>query len=1310
MVTGVVKFIFLWIALSISCFAQINATDVFISEFLASNQSGIDDGNKNRRDWVELTNPTAADIDLTGYHLTDDDFALNKWTFPTVSIPANGTLLIFCSGDDQPDAEGNLHTNFSLNSAGEFLALVRPNGSDIVDSFSPEYPVQFPDRSYGRVEGSDEFFYFQTPTPRATNTNGADGIVEDTEFDINRGFYDTPFNLTISSNTSGARIHYTTDGSLPTPTTGTLFVNPIPISTTTNVRAIAFLPNSNWIPTNVDTHTYIFVDDVAQQPATPEGWATDWGFDDQIAQAFMADTVTADYEMDPRVVNDVLNLRGEGYSIRDALLDIPTVSLTLRQRDIVMSEAEKVANDNTSLYGTPRERVEKFGSIEYILPDGTEGFQEDVVIETHGNSSRTPFRMQKHSIRISFRSSVGVGKLRYNLFPDSPVNTFNKLVLRACFTDSWALNTWATDRYRPNDSLYMRDVWMKDSFGDMGQPTSYGNFVHLYLNGLYFGVHDLTERIEDDFFSEHLGGEKEDWEINDNFDEDFTPPAGEISQWETIENLLSANPESIATFNTVSEMLDIENYIDYLILHFYVDAEDWPRTNGYAAVNSSTGDGKYRFWVWDQEIVLDKFTWDYYTSARGSSMPVGGSKFFGFLRQNPEFMSRFADRVYKHLHDGGALTAENSGSRVLEICQEIDKAIIAESARWGDVQTTTPYGDRPRSSSNSSNDNFPPLINSPVYFTREQHWIVERDHLVNTHIPALNNISNTRSLIRELQERGFYPDAVPPVFSTLGGNVPSGFPLKINALEGTTYYTLDDSDPRLVGGMVNPDAIMIPPPITEEIFPFESSDWLILANGIPQSNSDVVIGHPDYDQNDWKHPDFDDSQWDPGQGPMADDSNGIRNVTSNTTFQLQHAVYFRREFNITNSGQLSGLEFNFIRDDGCVVYLNGKEIFRDNMESGTIEFGEFQASSASPEDEIHTFRYALEDGDLIDGVNVLAVEVHNSTMSSPDLGLDLSLTGLKVLNNANLVSLGQSGLVKARTLVGDEWSPLRQANFIVGNAAGPGELVFSDIMYHPAGPDEAFEFFELTNTTNQIIDLSGVTVSGTSQYTFPTGYLLTARTQVVVALNRELFVTNHEPINFIIAPGSYTSNLSNGGGLLELHAADGTLIQSFSYDDEDGWPMASDDGGPSLEIIDPFAQLDPTQPGSWRVSATNGGTPGTFTFPFPSAPDADLDGDGVNALAEYFFGTSDLLSSTTPVSLIQTPNGPMLEFGKSADVQGVSRIIEFSSNLEDGWDTDPSVMTELAPITDNPDGRIYERFMIEPNGLKRFIRIRVVTN
>ena len=471
-----------------------------LNEVVSRNSTGLEDGHGRREDWIEIYNPNTTAINLTGYHLTDDSLVLNKWTFPNISIPADDYLIVFASGLDATDPDSNPHTNFKLSADGEYLALVRSNGTTVENAFNPTMPEQFTDVSYGIEPGTKATRFFATPTPGAANNSTAyPGVVKDTSFTIDRGFYSTPFDLTLDTNTNGATIRYTTDGSLPTPDHGNIFIpgSPLSITTTSNIRAIAY--RDGWLPTNVDTHTYIFVDDVVQQPADPAGWPSDWGYDSQVDSNDGAGNgiVPSDYEMDPRVVN---NTNGLGiHTVQEALLDIPTVSITMNHDDLI--------GPVNGIYNHSKSRWERTGvSMEYIHPDGTPGFQEDVKIEMHGNSSRTPWRMQKHSMRITFSSAVGKPKLTHDLFPDTDVNEFNKLVLRACFTDSWALNSWSSARYRPNDSQYIRDVWMKNSMRDMDHVSSHGNFVHVYLNGLYFGLHNMCERIEDDYLAEHFGG------------------------------------------------------------------------------------------------------------------------------------------------------------------------------------------------------------------------------------------------------------------------------------------------------------------------------------------------------------------------------------------------------------------------------------------------------------------------------------------------------------------------------------------------------------------------------------------------------------------------------------------------------------------------------------------------------------------------------------------------------------------------------------------------------------------------------------
>src|SRR5688572_29769623 len=114
-----------------------------ISEFMASNQNGITDENGSRPDWIEVRNPDATPVSMSGWALTDSAGNPQKWLFPAVTIPANGYLLVFASGNDRRTVGQNLHTNFSLSAGGEYLALVRPDGTRSTE-WSPAYQVQYP--------------------------------------------------------------------------------------------------------------------------------------------------------------------------------------------------------------------------------------------------------------------------------------------------------------------------------------------------------------------------------------------------------------------------------------------------------------------------------------------------------------------------------------------------------------------------------------------------------------------------------------------------------------------------------------------------------------------------------------------------------------------------------------------------------------------------------------------------------------------------------------------------------------------------------------------------------------------------------------------------------------------------------------------------------------------------------------------------------------------------------------------------------------------------------------------------------------
>jgi len=183
--------------------------DVVISEFMASNDSTIFDEDGDDSDWIELHNTGTSSVSINGWYLTDDDGELTKWQIPNVTLNANEYLLVFASDKERDNPNSELHTNFKLSSGGEYLALIEADGSTVASEYSPEYPQQFEDISFG-PDG-----YFTQPTPGSANGSGVSGFVDPVEFDLEHGFFSSPQTLSLSSNISDSIIRYSLDGSLP---------------------------------------------------------------------------------------------------------------------------------------------------------------------------------------------------------------------------------------------------------------------------------------------------------------------------------------------------------------------------------------------------------------------------------------------------------------------------------------------------------------------------------------------------------------------------------------------------------------------------------------------------------------------------------------------------------------------------------------------------------------------------------------------------------------------------------------------------------------------------------------------------------------------------------------------------------------------------------------------------------------------------------------------------------------------------------------------------------------------------------------
>jgi len=799
-----------------------------INGVLASNATVVRDPQGQYDDWIEIHNYGNTAVNVGGMYLTDDPAQPTMWQIPAnnpaaTTIASGGYLLIWADNDT---ADAGLHANFQLSANGEDLSLFAADGRTLVDTFS--FGEQRPDISYGRYpDAGNNLRLMAFASPGGPNIGIYEGFVGDPRFSHERGFCNEGFYLTLSTETDGAVIYYTTDGSEPYQTggrfpTGKVYTGPISISKTTCLRAKAI--KFGWQPSRTVTHTYIFLKDVIRQSPNGEAPGLGWPTESVNGQVLR-------YGMNSYIVNHPV----WGPQLEPALTVIPTMS--------IVTDLDNLFDRSKGIYVNAEQHGRAWEcpiSLELIyppdpqgpgfpdlvkVPDGhapstncpahswgltarpeisagwqlpaemCDGFQINAGLRIRGGYSRQD-RNPKHAFRLFFRSEYGDGKLDYPLFGAEGVDSFDKVDLATAQNYSWS--------FEGNSANTMcRDIWARDSQGRMGQAYTKSRYYHLYINGQYWGIFLTQERPEAAFGSSYFGGDREEWDCvkatGPNAGYTIEATDGNLDAWQRLWELGNLVPSNTASYYRAQGLnpdgtrnpgypilLDVDNLIDYMIMVFYDGDRDAPisnflgntRTNNWYGIRNRNGQEGFRFFVHDAEHIM----------SRGMTSRTGpyqcGDQFrysnpqwiHQELMANAEYCMRFADRAHKYLFNNGLLTSGAAIERFRARAQHIDMAIIAESARWGSSSLT------------------------------KDTWLSAINNEINNFFPSraqvlVNQLRSTR--LRNGVLAPLYPSITAPVFSQHGGLVASGFALQMQAPTGTIYYTLDGSDPRMPGGAVN---------------------------------------------------------------------------------------------------------------------------------------------------------------------------------------------------------------------------------------------------------------------------------------------------------------------------------------------------------------------------------------------------------------------------------------------------------------------------------------------------------------------------
>jgi hypothetical protein len=1224
-----------------------------ISEFMADNDGAlVEDADGASSDWIEIHNPSGTAASLGGYFLTDDPADLRKWSFPPTTLASNAYLLVFASGKNRTGPE--LHTNFSLAASGEYLALIKPDGVTVVSEFGPAgtpYPRQQAGVSFGMRTDVPQPGYFATPSPAAANGTGFEGYVEDTKFSINRGFFSDPFPLAITTATPGASIRYTTDGTWPSESTGTPYSGPITISRTTPVRAIAYKPGHR--PTNVDTHTYIFVDDVVTQTAatTQSTWGlpASWG-----GQA-------PDYGMDPRVINQ------HNATIRNDLKTIPTWSIVCNQADLFGA---------SGIYSNPNnsgEAWERGISLEMIDPgatDGSRNFQLNCGLRIQGGAFRSFGLTLKKSFRVLFKGEYGPTKLRFPLFGSTAAQEFDTIIMRMESNDGYQWDN-------RTDVQYARDQFARQTALDLGIPAPHGRYVHAYINGVYWGVFNIVERPDSAFGASYFGADKDLW---DGINFGTATNEGSTVPWNTLQGLVDditttisedartaaymkaqgLNPDGTDNPNW-ADYINVDNFIDYLLVNWYTGNADWPQRNWYngrerdlldpaplTGKRSSTG---MHWFVWDSEwTLLLNSTNDKTGDFNGACAPQR------WLRNSLEYRVRFADRAHRALFNGGPLTPQPCLDRYAAITRDHRSFIIPELARWGDQHGTL------RTLANWEN--------------------------------AYNNIRvgylsvRTPSLLAVLKGAGLYPQTDAPTFSRHGGSVVPTTPVTMATNADRIYYTLDGTDPRLLGGAPHPNALVAsfgaggPTPVT---YLNTGHVWKYLADGSDQGTA-------------WRAANFNDSAWPAGPSSLGYGSDGEgegTTVPSGPAGAFHPTVYFRTTVNIPSPSDFLSFLLRLKYDDEAAVYVNGVEVVRTAGLPANAGHDFYTGTNVASETAWKDFTVPVSR--FVPGVNTIAVEVHQGSGNSSDLRMDMFLRGEVSAGGTNVSAplfFTAPTRLSARSFTTStgEWSALNHAFFTVDTVdASAANLVISEFHYRPAEPvrpeelavsadRDDYEFLELLNIGTQTIDLTGVAFTEGIGFSFPDQFLLAPGARAVIVKSADAFAQRYPGMP---VAGTFTGNLGNDGERLVLASSRTSTIRDFAYASIPPWPTDAAGNGFSLVLVAPTANPDHAHPYNWRSSTSVHGSPGggdTTSYAAWKAANsitddlADPDQDGLNNFGEFAMGSRfDVPDAAMPTARLILYGGAeylVIDIRRSlAAVDSAVLVVESSAAL-DTWTAD----------------------------------------
>ncbi len=648
-------------------FHKAKAQQLYINEILSSNTTGITDSYGNYPDWIEIYNAGTTAINLEGYFLSDKVDNPQKWSFPSVQLPAKGFLLVFATEEESTADE--IHTNFKISSKGEALLLSDNQGNLIyrMDSIPLRANI-----SYGhKPDASGSLKYFDAPTPGASNTsNGYDGFAVEPELNYPSGFYTENINVSYTHPDPSILVRYTLDGSEPDQN------SPI-FNESLTFQDAAIKPNTiSLIPTNpsFDFPKPGFDEDRANN----RGWLPPYSTINKTnilkVKAFKettipSNTLSATYFINPEGSNR--------YSL-------PVMSIITPETGFFSNPTGIYVYGTTGALGNYYESGREWERpivMHFFDTEGNLAFEQQFGARIHGGGGR---HSTQKNLRMYARDEYGKSSLEYNWFNRPDITEFERFMVRG---PGHTPNCIARDD--------LADLLLEDQDVDVQHIRP----VIVFLNGAYWGIHSVKERFDQEYLKIKYGKKEAEYVVLKNSGTLVDGEPGDEDYYNDMIDFIDDNDLSIEeNYNYVKTQIDLDNYLSYLSTEIFLGNVDWVMTNikywrykgAQKNAQSNTNnplDGRWRWFFFDFDITFGQSCDEVsYTSNVLKKAFDDSEEYYKYtilargLKQNTDFVNQFVNRTCDMMNS--CFNHRNMEEKINEIDNAMRPEMLEHVDKW----------------------------------------------------------------------------------------------------------------------------------------------------------------------------------------------------------------------------------------------------------------------------------------------------------------------------------------------------------------------------------------------------------------------------------------------------------------------------------------------------------------------------------------------------------------------------------------------------------------------------------------------------